>query len=252
MNEGWASFWHAELMLNYEDLTAAEHMDFSKVHSGVVSAGQGGSMNPYYVGFRIFGDIKKRWDEYHEAGKKDAAFMKSGLVDQYDDEGHVVMSKMDGSQKLLQVRADDDDVSFVRNYLTRDLAQDMKLFRYGMRGASSDPDEDDIILKSRDLDKIIEAMTSRLHNYGAPPIYIEEVRDSDRSLVMVHDESDKTPLDEMYAKETLKYVAKTWGHKVLLKTRDRFGKAMTYVIDEKSEVKNGKDEDDQTIVEVSL
>ena len=251
MNEGWASFWHAELMLNYEDLTPSEHMDFAKAHAGVVSAGPPGSLNPYYVGFRIFGDIKKRWDEYYEAGQKDAAFLKFGDVDKYDEEGNVVMSKMTGMQKLLQVRAEDDDVSFVHNYLTRDLAQDMKLYRYGMRGVSENPDEDDIILKSRDMAKIIEAMTSRLHNYGAPPIYIDEVSDSDRSLILIHDESDKIPLDEMYTKETLKYIARTWGHKVVLRSRDRFGKVLSYVIDGYSEVKS-REAEDESIVEVSI
>lgn len=245
------SFWHAELMLNYEDLTASEHMDFAKAHAGVVSAGPPGSLNPYYVGFRIFGDIKKRWDEYYEAGQKDAAFLKFGDVDKYDEEGNVVMSKMTGMQKLLQVRAEDDDVSFVYNYLTMDLAQDMKLYRYGMRGVSENPDEDDIILKSRDMAKIIEAMTSRLHNYGAPPIYIDEVSDSDRSLILIHDESDKIPLDEMYTKETLKYIARTWGHKVVLRSRDRFGKVLSYVIDGYSEVKS-REAEDESIVEVSI
>ena len=102
------------------------------------------------------------------------------------------------------------------------------------------------------MEKIIEAMTSRLHNYGAPPIIISEVRDSDRSLVLAHDESDKTPLDEHYARETLKYVAKTWGHKVSLRTKDRFGKVITYVVDEKTEVKSGEDEEGQTVVEVNI
>jgi len=252
MNEGWASFWHAELMLNYEGLTSAEHMDFAKAHAGVVSAGRGGSLNPYYVGFRVFGDIKKRWDEYHEEGLKDKAFMAGDDVDKYDDEGNVVMSKMTGAQKMFQVRADDDDVSFIQNYLTKDLAQDMKLFRFGTRGTTEDPEEDDIILKSRDLEKIIESMTTRLHNYGVPPIYIKEVNDKDRALVLVHDGSDKTPLDETYARGTLTYIAKTWGHKVSLYTRDRFGKPLVYVLDEKSSVKKVQDGDDQTVIEVEI
>lgn len=245
------SFWHAELMLNYEGLTSSEHMDFAKAHAGVVSAGRPGSLNPYYVGFRIFGDIRKRWDEYYEEGLKDKAFQAGDDVDKYDEDGNVVMSKMTGFQKMMQVRADDDDVSFVHNYLTKDLAQDMKLYRYGTRGTTEDPEEDDIILKSRDLEKIIESMTSRLHNYGVPPIYIAEVKDKDRSLVLVHGQ-DKTPLDQAYAKGTLAYIAKTWGHKVTLYTRDRFGKPLVYIVDDKSSIRQIQSDDNQTVVEVEI
>jgi stage V sporulation protein R len=257
MNEGWASFWHAELMLNYDNrngrqgLSPAEHLDFSKAHSGVVSPGHGGSLNPYYVGFRIFTDIKERWDEYFEAGKKDAAFQRSSAIDGYDDDLAVVMSKKTGHQKMFEVMAEDDDVSFIYNYLTRELAEDMKLFTYGYRGKADDPEEDDIIIKDRELEKVRQVMTAPLHNYGAPPIFV--VKANDKGLILKHDERDTAPLDEQYAKETLKYIFQAWRKPVKLYTRDRFGGSLEYAYSEAGSAKKDKSNEDGSMsIEIEI
>jgi stage V sporulation protein R len=228
-NEGWASFWHAELMLNYEGLSGDEHLEFAKAHAGVVSPGGGANFNPYYVGFRIWTDIKKRWDEYHEAGKKDAAFQACPAMDFYDVDGKVTMSKMTGHEKMLKVRREDDDVAFVYNYLTKDLAEDMKLFTYGYRGASEDPDEDDVILKDRATSLVASAITAKLHNYGAPLIWVDKIGDAG-TLVLSHSEVE-TPLDNDYAIETLKYIQRAWKKPVELNTHDRFKKDLRYTCD---------------------
>jgi stage V sporulation protein R len=251
MNEGWASYFHAEIMNEYENLTPAEHLEFSKAHSGVVSPGHGGSLNPYYVGFRILKDIKKRWDEYYEAGKNDAAFKKycekNGVNEMRDEDGKILMSLQTGSDKMFEVREQDDDVSFIQNYLTQELAEDMKLFTYGYKGETENPDEDAIILKSRELQKVKEHMTSKLHNYGMPPICIE--RADDKALHLLHEGFDETPLDDKYTKETLKYVQKLWRKPVILKTRDRFGRELKYkCVDGSVSTEQSKDGDSKRIL----
>ena len=246
-NEGWASWVHAEMMLNYDDLTPSEHLDFSIAHAGVISPGvplrqkkddpehppkRTGRFNPYFVGFRIFTDIKKRWDKYYEEGQKDAAFQKSNEIDHFDEKGNVVLSKMNGFQKLLKVRAEDDDISFVRNFLTRELAEEIELFTYGYEGGAANPDEDNVIIKDRALDAIVRGITDKLHNYGAPLIWVDKV-EPDMSLIMRHSDNE-LPLEETYTKETLKYVYKAWKKPVHLITHDRFGKTITYTCDDKT------------------
>jgi len=226
MNEGWASFWHAELMLRYQDLTPEEHLDFSKAHAGVVSAGSPGSFNPYYVGFRIFTDIRERWDKYYEEGQKDTAFVRSSETERRDEHDKVVMSKLTGMQKIFQVMEDDDDVSFISNYLTLELIKDMKLFTYGYAGTTSVQEDDDIILKERDAEEIRKTMTQRLHNYGAPKIVISKVDNGE--LHLTHDKAENMPLDEQYTTETLRYIQEVWKNTVVLHSYDRFGKDLVY------------------------
>src|SRR6202008_3239524 len=60
MNEGWASIWHSRIMREL-DLPTHEYVEFAELHSGVVSPHKG-QLNPYYLGFKIFEDIEKRWD----------------------------------------------------------------------------------------------------------------------------------------------------------------------------------------------
>jgi stage V sporulation protein R len=221
MNEGWASYWHAELLLQYDGLTAGEHLDFSKAHSSVVSSGPPGQLNPYYLGFRLFADIKKRWDEAYEEGKKDKTFLDSEAAEKYDEKGRLVASKRTGDEKIFEVRRQDCDYSFISNYLTAELADDMKLFTYGETGNQKGvvrPEEDDIILKDRDLGRIKDLITSRLHNNGVPPISVMQLEKG--TLCLHHEDTDPNPLDKKYAHETLKYVSRAWGGPVTLTTRD--------------------------------
>jgi len=214
MNEGFASFWHAELMFKYEGTTEEEHIDFCKCHSGVVSPGSPFNINPYYLGFKIFTDIRNRWDKLHEDGESD----------------------INGIQKIIQVAAEENDASFLRNYLTKELAYDLGLFNYGYRykrepGQDEDslPEEYGIIeLKDRDLNKIVENITKNTLNYGAPLITIDEV-DGD-VLVLKH--SDKLgPLDEKYTEKTMEYMYELWGGPVELST-NYDGSDIVYCFDE--------------------
>ncbi|KKN00413.1 hypothetical protein LCGC14_1138010 [marine sediment metagenome] len=215
LNEGFASFWHAELMYKYDKLSEEEYIDFAKVHSGVINPGSPFDINPYYLGFKIFTDIRERWDKLHEEGKSD----------------------INGIQKIFQVAAEEDDASFLRNYLTKKLAIDLGLFNFGYRHkrkpGTKDKDlteEHGIIeLKDRDLDKIIENIIRPTINYGAPLIVVDEV-DGD-TLVLRH-KDDFGPLDKKYAEKTMEYIYELWGGPIEVKTYNNEGLEITHSFDE--------------------
>jgi stage V sporulation protein R len=209
------SFWHAELMYKYDKLSEQEYMDFAKTHSGVVNPGNPFNINPYYLGFKILTDVRERWDEKYKNGESD----------------------IDGIKKILEVAAEEDDASFLRNYLTKELAVDLGLFNYGYR-LEREPDmkEDELTeehglieLKDRDLDKIIENIIRPTINYGAPLITIDEV-DGD-TLVLSHRDSFG-PLDEKYAEKTMEYIYELWGGPIELKTYSHKKEKVTYAFDE--------------------
>ncbi len=68
MNEGWASYWHSRIMREL-DLNDSDHLEFAELHSGVVSPHKG-QLNPYYLGYKIFEDIERRWDNPTEEERK--------------------------------------------------------------------------------------------------------------------------------------------------------------------------------------
>lgn len=241
INEGWASFWHAEIMLNYWNLTGEEHLEFANSHSRIVRPGSNGTLNPYYVGFKILTDIKARWDKYYEEGKKDKAFQKLPDEEMRDDKGKIVMSKLDGYKKLFQVRTEEDDVSFVANYLTYDLCDELNLFVYGLAGQYEDPDDDDVILKDRSVDKVQQALTGRMRNGGAPLIYIEKADQT--GLYLQHDKTDELSLDPFYAKKTLEYIYSIWKRPVSLQTHKRNGEDISYEIDHEGITEGSKSSD---------
>ena len=109
LNEGWASYWHAELFHQYDGVSPEEMIEFAPPARRRGQSRGTISINPYYLGYSILVDIEKRWDALHAAGE----------------------SPITGRQKLFEVRRTEDDISFLRNYLTLELMQKLDLFAYG-------------------------------------------------------------------------------------------------------------------------
>lgn len=58
MNEGWASFWHEEILIKEGVVDDAELFPFAQKHAGVLGAG----INPYQLGHAMWNDIYLRWN----------------------------------------------------------------------------------------------------------------------------------------------------------------------------------------------
>jgi stage V sporulation protein R len=206
-NEGYASFWHAELMHKTNCISNAEHLDFCKIHEKVVQPGGNKlSINPYFLGFSIFTEIKKTWDELHAAGE----------------------SELTGYQKIFEVVAEEDDVSFIRNYLTKELAEELKLFTYvELQMASGDQA---IHIVGTELDMIKESIVKDLYNYRSPLICITGIEDG--ILQLEHRSGDIGTLDQKHLAVTLEYMYEAWGSPVNIETVDEEGKPIYYTYDE--------------------
>lgn len=61
MNEGWASYWHHKI-LNELNLPQGMHLEFLVRHNQVLRPHPGG-LNPYHLGFVMWHDIERRWNE---------------------------------------------------------------------------------------------------------------------------------------------------------------------------------------------
>lgn len=109
MNEGWASYWHQRIIREL-DLNSEDTIEFAKLNSSVVQPSKQ-SLNPYYLGLKIFEDIERRWDNPTRE-EQDRWGRKPGQ----------------GRAKMFEVREFDSDTSFIRNYMTKQLTEDLDLY----------------------------------------------------------------------------------------------------------------------------
>lgn len=207
LNEGWASYWHAELFHLYAGVLPDEMIEFARLHAGVVNSGGRFSVNPYYLGYTVLADIEKRWDRLHAAGE----------------------SPLTGRQKLFEVRRTEDDISFLRNYLTVELVRKLELFAYGSDcqhpPGQHCPHCQDIVITDRERDAVVEALLTPRYNYGIPRIVVRDVVNN--TLHLEHQDRTTTFLDRRFANQTLAYIAELWQHPVHLLTSDEYSKDVT-------------------------
>ena len=194
MNEGWASIWHSRIMREM-DLPTSEHLEFAELHAGVVSPHKG-QLNPYYLGYKIFEDIEKRWDSPTDEHRE--KFGRRGA---------------EGREKMFEVRELDNDISFLRNYLTEELCEELDLFVYQL------VDDEDWTVTEKKWERVRDQLAVNMTNFGFP--YIEVVDgdyDGNRELYLMH-RYEGVELDMKYARKTLEYVYKLWGRDVHLETQ---------------------------------
>jgi stage V sporulation protein R len=185
MNEGWASYWHARLLRESDFIPQEAYVDAIKCHSDVVrpiAAGEKSALavNPYHLGFTLWEEIVKRA----------------------------------GIDEALRIRREDDDFSFLRNHLTREIATEMGLFNYQRQQNGQ------VKVVGGEIEALREGLLSDKYNFGAPRVSVVEMR-SDGTLILEHDTKlDGRGLDVERAGKVLQYVKSVWRRPVLLKTLD--------------------------------
>ena len=209
INEGFASFIHAELMfmMSEEELTPSEYLEFVKIHERVVQPGGNKlNINPYFLGFTILNDIRDRWDKMHKDGE----------------------SEINGLQKILEVVQDEDDISFLRNYLTQEIVDRLKMFTY-KRGVNRAKDKI-IQIKSTKVDDVVEHIAKGIYNYRTPVITITSA--GPMGIELQHKSKEVGTLDPKHIENVLGYIFDIWPGIVDLETIDNQGEKMHFTYDE--------------------
>jgi stage V sporulation protein R len=188
MNEGWASYWHARLLREADFVPQQAYVDAIKCHSDVVrpiAADQqvALSVNPYHLGFAM-------WEKIVE---------EQGL---------------EAARSIMQ---QDDDFGFIRNHLTRELADELQLFRFNQRN------DGQVKVLEHDLTGLHEALLSSKYNFGAPTVSATHVR-GDGTLELTHEHVvDGRGLDLERSRRVLDYVQRVWRRPIVLTTVNQAG-----------------------------
>ncbi len=177
MNEGWATYWHLRIMREME-LTDDEYLDFARMHSSVVLPSKT-SINPYYVGLKMWEDIERRYPN---------------------------------SDKIFEVRATESDASFLRNYLTKELVEELDLYLYQKVG-------NEWRVVDTNFDKIRDMLWQSRTNGGYPVIYVQTDYDQLSGELYLWHAFEGVELDTKYTEKALPHVQRLWGRTVHLETQ---------------------------------
>ena len=192
MNEGWATYWHMRIMREM-DLAVDEALDYAKMHAGVVQPSRL-RVNPYLLGLKIFEDIEKRWDDPTEEERK-----------KYRRPGG------EGRKKIFEVRETENDISFLRNYLTREIIEDQDLYLFKKVGYEWK-------ITDKEWEAVRDNIVAGLTYCGYPYIVVEDGDFNRRGELYLSHQFEGGELDVFYLERTLPHVFKLWGRPVHMET----------------------------------
>jgi len=191
MNEGWASYWHQRI-LREMDLTSDEAIEFAKLNAGVVQPSRT-SINPYYLGLKIFEDIEERWNNPTEEMKRRA--VKPGS----------------GRQKIFEVRELESDISFLRNYLTKELVMREDMYLFQKQG-------NDYKIVDKGWENIRDQLVSMRVNGGFPYITVNDGDYMRNGELYLKHWYEGIELDLKYLEKVMPYIYQLWGRAVHMET----------------------------------
>jgi len=192
MNEGWAALWHARILREMA-LGDEEALDFARLHAGVLQTSRT-QLNPYFLGMKIFEDIEKRWD--HPSPEEREKFGRQGG---------------EGLVKIFEVRETENDISFIRNYLTRDLVKELDLYLFKKQGQQ-------LKVTDTDWETVRDDIVNKLVNGGNPYLVVEDGDYMGNGHLFIRHRHEGVDLDTYYLEKTLPYVYNLWGKTVHLET----------------------------------
>lgn len=192
MNEGWASYWHIRI-LREMDLTPEETVEFAKLNSAVVQPSRN-SLNPYYLGLKIFEDIEERWNKPSEEEKE--KFGRTGGQ---------------GRAKMFEVRELDSDTSFIRSFLTKKLVEDLDLYLFEKKG-------NEWKITDKTWESIRDQLVYSRVNGGFPYLVVDNGNYVNNGELYLKHEFEGIELDLKYVEKTLPFVQQLWGKTVHLQT----------------------------------
>lgn len=191
MNEGWATYWHQTIMRDL-DLSDDELLEYAKLHAGVLQPSRT-SINPYYLGVKIFTHIEERWNKPTEEMKRYGAKPNSGR------------------EKIFEVRELESDQSFLRNYITKQLVEEEDLFLFEKQGR-------DYKISSKNWEEVRDQLVGLRVNGGFPYIVVIDGDYRRNGELYLKHSYEGMELDFHYVEKVFPYLYHLWGKKVYIET----------------------------------
>jgi stage V sporulation protein R len=210
MNEGWATFWHHQLLNQmYDDgyLNDGLMIEWLKSHTNVIAQPPMARINPYALGFAMYTDIKRICQQPTEEDRR----WFPGFA------GADWLPTIDHAMRNFK------DESFIGQYLSPKLMRDFRLFAI-IDDEKQQDYEISAIHDEAGYQHMREALARQYDlSTREPNIQVWNVNlRGDRSLTLRHIQHMSCPLHESTL-EVLKHVARLWGFGVQLESVDADG-----------------------------
>jgi stage V sporulation protein R len=204
MNEGWASFWHSEIMTK-KALKDSEIIDFACNHAGV-TASSPGKINPYKVGIELFRDIEDRWNK-GQFGKEYEECTDLRAREKWDKKLGL------GRQKIFEVRKVCNDITFIDQYLTPEFVERFQLYTFEMNKRTGQ-----LEITDRNFKSVKEKLLTGLTNQGRPDISVTDGNFENRGELLLSHRHLGVDLDLKYARETMRSIFTIWTRPIHIET----------------------------------
>lgn len=208
MNEGFASFTHHYLINRLFDenyLTQGAMLEFLALHTNVVFQPSFDSkyysgLNPYYLGFEIFSDIKR-------------------IAENPDEEDRIWFPDIactDWKQQILDAAANYRDESFIRQFLGPKVIKKMRLF--DLRDLR---DNENLVVENIHNDQGMREIRSKLADRYEYDEYVPKLEitkadiKNDRTLTLMYQAKNNRRLSKDTHK-VIKHLQRLWGYPVVI------------------------------------
>lgn len=205
MNEGWASFWHSKMMTE-KICDGDEIIDYAERCASVLETGSG-RLNPYKLGIELFRHIEERWDK-GQFGKEWEE------CDSLEARRHWDRRTGLGRQKIFEVRALYNDVTFIDEFLTPDFVADQKLYTFGYNQRN-----DRYEIETREFQAVKEKLLFSLTNAGQPFIYVMDKNHGNRGELLLWHDHQGVDLRLDWARDVLQSLVRIWRRPVEVHTK---------------------------------
>lgn len=203
INEGWASYWDEEIMVNQGFAGDAGIIDYAKHHSGVLGGKY--SRNPYKVGNMLLKYVEEKWNK----GRFGTEWENCNNVEEkrnWDKKLNL------GREKLFEVRKYYDDYMLIDEFMDQDFCDTYEFYTYEKN------DKNEYVIVSKEVNDIKREL---LRSVGMERFPIIKVKNANLlnmgHLHLEHTWTGRT-IHFGYAKDVVCNISKLWGKPVALST----------------------------------
>jgi len=205
MNEGWASYWHSKMMTE-KILDASEIIDYADRNAGVMATSPN-QVNPYKLGVELYRHIESRWNKGQFGREWEDC-------DSLDNKKSWDMQLGLGRDKIFQVRALYNDVTFIDEFLTPEFVRENKLYTFGYSGKSGAYE-----IESRQFAQVKAQMLFQLTNMGNPIITVIDANHQNRGELLLEHDHQGVDLQKDYSMAALEALVRCWKRPVAIATK---------------------------------